>query len=369
MKNVFKFLLKCILWLFSLNICPAFTNDSNFGTIELDLDKPIGNQLKKWRLSLIQIMLGAKKYYICSLNRDFDNTSNKVKYTFELFKCISLNELFNKNNHINQIYNDYFTRLCGAFDVDRLSCEKESLCYHIECENNRIEKSDNKINIYTTIALTVLPIVVGLNYDSILLLLKANGFLAYWFVVALYFTFNILLYFYQYIKVSGYNMSLFSDLKNESQNFNARLTAQYYFDYQSLKYKAELFVSYVKNIQILMILALVLYASILIFYNFASYDNSSNSYIENSSSTLINIDIDSLNDPYTISSIELTDLKMNIQTRNADKVMVMFNKQTNISYIKDELLIFEDSFEIQYINDDTLELGEAKILIYKGAAK
>ena len=140
MKNVFKFLLKCILWLFSLNICPAFTNDSNFGTIELDLDKPIGNQLKKWRLSLIQIMLGAKKYYICSLNRDFDNTSNKVKYTFELFKCISLNELFNKNNHINQIYNDYFTRLCGAFDVDRLSCEKESLCYHIECENNKTSK-------------------------------------------------------------------------------------------------------------------------------------------------------------------------------------------------------------------------------------
>ncbi len=369
MKIVFKYLLKFVLWLVSLNIFPALTNDDNFGTIELDLDKPIGNQLKKWRLSLIQIMLGAKKYYICSLNRDFENTSNKAKYTFKLFKCISLNDNFDKNNHINQIYNEYFTRLCGMSDVERVSCEKESLCYHIECENNRIEKSDNKINIYTTIALTVLPIIVGLNYGSILSLLKDNGFLVYWFIVALYFTFNILLYFYQYIKVSGYNMSLFSKLKNESQNFNARLTAQYYFDYQSLKNKAELFVSYVKNIQTLMILTFVLYTAILICYNFAAHDDSSNISIENSSSTLINLDIDSLNDPYTISSIELTDLKKNIQTRNVDKIMVMFNNETDVSYIKDELLIFENSFEIQYISDDTLELGKAKILIYKGAVK
>ncbi len=368
MKTIIKLLLKFILWLFSLNICPALTSDSNFGSIELDLDKPIRNQFKKWRLSLIQIMTGTKKYYICSLNRDFDNTSNKAKYTFKFFKCISLDELFNKKDHINQIYNDYFTRLCSLSEKEKLLNEKESLCYHLESEKNRIDKSDNKINIYTTIALTVLPIIVSLKYDSILSLLKTNIFLMLLFLLVLYFIFNFLAYLYHYIKVGSYNMSSFKDLKDEAQDYQEKIVAQYYFDYQSLKNKAELFVSYVKNIQE-MLLAALLFTVVFICCSYVSYNTPPNNYIASSNSMILNIDIDSLNDPYTISSIELTNLKMNIQTRNADKVMVMFNKQTDVSYIKDELLIFEDSFEIQYINDDTLELGEAKILIYKGAAK
>lgn len=368
MKTIIKLLLKFTLWLFSLNICPALTSDSNFGTIELNLDKPIGNQLKKWRLSLIQIMWGTKKFYICSFNRDFDDTSDKAKYTFKFFKCISLDELFNKNDHIKQIYDEYFTRLCSLSDEEKLSSEKESLCYHLESEKNRIDKSDNKINIYTTIALTVLPIIVSLKYDSILLLMKTNIFLMLLFSLVLYYIFNFLAYLYHYIKVGSYNMSSFKDLKDEEQYYKEKLVAQYYFDYQSLKNKAEIFVSYVKNIQE-MLLAALLFTVVLVCCSYVSYNNSPNSYIGSSNSMILNIDIDSLNDPYTISSIKLTDLKMNIQTKNADKVMVMFNKQTDVSYVKDELLIFEDSFEIQYINDDTLELGKAKILIYKGAAK
>jgi len=51
---------------------------------------------------------------------------------------------------------------------DDLEIEKEKLLYHIEREEQRISTSVDKINIYATIILTVIPIVVALiDFGSI----------------------------------------------------------------------------------------------------------------------------------------------------------------------------------------------------------
>ena len=346
----------------------SLTEDEKYGELKIDNSIAVRSQLRTWRLSLFQIMLGAYKFYILTLSRTYDNNTNKVLYHPKLFKLISLKKIFDKNDHhIEQIYNDYYMRLNNSTIIEeRLGKEKESLCYHIEYENSRIEKSDNKVNVYATIVLTLLPILLGISFDSILLLLKINLIYKAIFIISAYFAMNIVLYLFQYIKVGKYNMSRFSTLKEEQdENLTQRLVSQYYYDYQSLKNKANFFVSYVLNIQKWMEASLTLF--IIAFSYHQTYMHFSNApkRVDTSNSIIYNMDVATLNDPYSKDSIQLTNIKKCVQMQDADMMIVIYNDQSDIGIIKSEFLIFDSSFEIQYVNDNQLEPDDIKILVYK----
>lgn len=349
---------------------PAFslTKDENYGEIEIDNSVAVRSQLKTWRLSLFQIMFGAYKLYILTLSRTYDDNTNKVLYHPKLFKLISLKKIFDKNDHhIEQIYNDYYMRLNNSkMTEDRLEKEKESLCYHIEYENSRIEKSDNKVNVYATIVLTLLPILLGISFDSILLLLKINLIYKAIFIISAYFAMNIVLYLFQYIKVGKYNMSRFSTLKEEQdENLTQRLVSQYYYDYQSLKNKANFFVSYVLNIQKWMEASLTLFIIAFSYHQIYMHFSNAPKRVDTSNSIIYNMDVATLNDPYSKDSIQLTNIKKCVQMQDADMMIVIYNDQSDIGIIKSEFLIFDSSFEIQYVNDNQLEPDDIKILVYK----
>lgn len=349
---------------------PAFslTKDENYGEIEIDNSVAVRSQLKTWRLSLFQIMFGAYKLYILTLSRTYDNNTNKVLYHPKLFKLISLKKIFDKNDHhIEQIYNDYYMRLNNSTIIEeRLGKEKESLCYHIEYENSRIEKSDNKVNVYATIVLTLLPILLGISFDSILLLLKINLIYKAIFIISAYFAMNIVLYLFQYIKVGKYNMSRFSTLKEEQdENLTQRLVSQYYYDYQSLKNKANFFVSYVLNIQKWMEASLTLFIIAFSYHQIYMHFSNAPKRVDTSNSIIYNMDVATLNDPYSKDSIQLTNIKKCVQMQDADMMIVIYNDQSDIGIIKSEFLIFDSSFEIQYVNDNQLEPDDIKILVYK----
>lgn len=372
LKRIFVFLISSLVKLFSVFPVLSFTSDEKFGAFELNLKDTVKEQLSKWRISLFQIMLGTSKLYLFTWKREFDDNAQKFRIKFNILKRLSLEKIFDRKEHISMLYDKYYARLSG-FETSagilekRLSAEKESLCYHIESEKNRIESSDNKIVIYTTVALTVLPIIVGLNFDYIFELFVKNWVFTILFCVAIYAIFNVFLYFYQYIKVGSYSMSSFSDLKDTiTGQLDSKITAQYYFDYQSLKSKADLFVSYVKNIQYWMISLLIVFIAIFSYHKFITY-HSSNQIISNNSNCIIsNIEVDKLTDPYSQSSIKLTDVKRIVQKKEADKLIIIINGKTDCESIKKELLLFEDSFEIQYVTDNELEVDNAKIVIYKG---
>lgn len=348
---------------------PAFslTKDENYGEIEIDNSVAVRSQLKTWRLSLFQIMFGAYKLYILTLSRTYDDNTNKVLYHPKLFKLISLKKIFDKSDHIEQIYDNYYMRLNNSkMTEDRLEKEKESLCYHIEYENSRIEKSDNKVNVYATIVLTLLPILLGISFDSILLLLKINLIYKAIFIISAYFAMNIVLYLFQYIKVGKYNMSRFSTLKEEQdENLTQRLVSQYYYDYQSLKNKANFFVSYVLNIQKWMEASLTLFIIAFSYHQIYMHFSNAPKRVDTSNSIIYNMDVATLNDPYSKDSIQLTNIKKCVQMQDADMMIVIYNDQSDIGIIKSEFLIFDSSFEIQYVNDNQLEPDDIKILVYK----
>lgn len=346
----------------------SLTEDEKYGELKIDNSIAVRSQLRTWRLSLFQIMLGAYKFYILTLSRTYDNNTNKVLYHPKLFKLISLKKIFDKNNHhIEQIYNDYYMRLNNSTIIEeRLGKEKESLCYHIEYENSRIEKSDNKVNVYATIVLTLLPILLGISFDSILLLLKINLIYKAIFIISAYFAMNIVLYLFQYIKVGKYNMSRFSTLKEEQdENLTQRLVSQYYYDYQSLKNKANFFVSYVLNIQKWMEASLTLFIIAFSYHQIYMHFSNAPKRVDTSNSIIYNMDVATLNDPYSKDSIQLTNIKKCVQMQDADMMIVIYNDQSDIGIIKSEFLIFDSSFEIQYVNDNQLEPDDIKILVYK----
>ena len=346
----------------------SLTEDEKYGELKIDNSIAVRSQLRTWRLSLFQIMLGAYKFYILTLSRTYDNNTNKVLYHPKLFKLISLKKIFDKNDHhIEQIYNDYYMRLNNSTIIEeRLGKEKESLCYHIEYENSRIEKSDNKVNVYATIVLTLLPILLGISFDSILLLLKINLIYKAIFIISAYFAMNIVLYLFQYIKVGKYNMSRFSTLKEEQdENLTQRLVSQSYYDYQSLKNKANFFVSYVLNIQKWMEASLTLFIIAFSYHQIYMHFSNAPKRVDTSNSIIYNMDVATLNDPYSKDSIQLTNIKKCVQMQDADMMIVIYNDQSDIGIIKSEFLIFDSSFEIQYVNDNQLEPDDIKILVYK----
>lgn len=345
----------------------SFTKDSNFGELSIH-GSPVMPQLREWRISFLQIMLGAHKLYVFSLYRTVDPNTNAASLHWDWVKLLSLKELCDDSDHIQQVYTTYYNRLKSpSIKNERLEAEKESLCYHIEIENSRLDKSDNKMNIYATVVLTLLPILLSISFDTFLELFKTNLIYKIAFGLAVYIVFNIIIYLYRYIKVGGYSTSSFSDLKKEkNKRITKKLIAQYYYDFQSLRKKADLFVSYVKNIQQWMVAAFVLFFLTFSYHQYYTHMNATPSGAINSSSLIYNINTNDLNDPYSQSSIQLTDIRKSIQTQSADKIIVMYNDHTDISDIESELKTFDSTFEIQYLYDNQLETNDAKILVYKG---
>lgn len=362
--NVYNILL--LIW----SCLPVFalTKDKNYGEHVLDNNASFRNQLKEWRFSIVQIMCGTIKIYIFSFVRKYNATNNSTKLGFEPFKILSLDKICCGDDHIKKISDDYYNRLTDSSQTisdNRKQIEKESLCYHIENQSSRIEKSDNKMNVYTTVALTVLPILLGISCQSLFEFFKINFIHKLAVVLSAYFIINILIYLFQYIRVRNYITSNFKDLKNEANDtLEDKLISQYYFDFQSIKNKAELFVSYVKNIQRWMIVSLFLFVGVVIYHQAYTTIAPKNQNPINTNSLVYNIDLKSLNDPYSISSSQLTDIRKSIQVQSADKIIILYNIKSDISLIKEELKVFDSTFDIQYVNDDQLDSGSAKIILY-----
>lgn len=68
MKEIINFLLMIWSW---FPILP-FTKDGNFGELSIDFSSPVRPQTREWRISVLQIMLGAHKLHVLSVYRTFD---------------------------------------------------------------------------------------------------------------------------------------------------------------------------------------------------------------------------------------------------------------------------------------------------------
>ena len=367
MKKLLKTLLNILLLILSSLPIMAFSRDDNYGTLELNYCKSVKSQLKSWRFSLLQIMLGEHKLYIFTLSRHYDDNNSKIKYKWQVLKLLSLDALFDQEKCNNIKNSEYYKRITNTdFPKDKIEVEKECLKYHIENEKQRLESANSKLTTYMSVVLMVIPIVLGFNIDHMIGLIRSNNWGIIIFIVLSYCFINIVLYILQFVKIRYYSYSSFNELKKEDDYSFELLTASYYYDYQSVKTNANMFVSYIKNIQMWMISAFAICTFVVLLIGVHSLSKPNNENDSNSKSQVLNIDTKELSNPLSDSSIEMTRLELAIQTHDTDTIIIMYNDKAELSRIEEKLYDYKETIEIQLVFDSKLEDNKAKILIYRG---
>ena len=238
----------------------------------------------------------------------FDIKEKKLTFV-KILRLQDMDGIVLTEEKINGIQERFRQHIENLGDAD-LAVEKEKLCYLIQNEDQRISASVDKINIYATIILTVLPLVLAvIDLKAIIAL---PFLLIVGIVLMIYSLANICTYVFKAIKVQGISKSTFSDLR-ESQKKEKEILLQYQYDWQQLKYKAQLFVSYVLNLQEWVILILFLTVGVSI--GVAFKDIGDNEILTNrmGNSEVITLNIDSVKEPYNQDAVEWKELLLDIE--------------------------------------------------------
>lgn len=352
MKFIFKKIISLIYLIWSYSPFISLTNDDNFGTMEYKTS--FKSNIKHPRLSLFNVMLGSKALYIIT----FDIKQKKL----EMFKYINLDDLYLlTDDEITSISNRYkfYLDQKNSLDEGDIEIEKEALLYHIGNEEKRLDKSSEKINIYTTIILTVIPIMLAIiKIDTLTSLNVCEKIIA---GLIAYCLFNITLYVFQSLKIQSIMKSRFGDLK-KSENHIIEINLQYQFDWQYLIKKANLFVSYVKNIQYWLVGILFLSFILAIIISCNDYKESLHIQANSNYDEVISISINDLNNPYSESTIALTELNLSIQKKDIKKVILISNSKLVSNKLKDNMINTYYDLIIKTVIDNTVNDDIIKII-------
>ena len=321
--EIIKKVINIFFWIWSH--CPVIclSDDDYFATLKFD---NIRNA--HLRFSLLNIMLGDSVIYVFS----YDIKERKISFIKNL-RLIDIDGNVLEDEKIDQIQNRFRMHIAKLLDDD-LEIEKEKLLYHIEREEQRISTSVDKINIYATIILTVIPIVVALiDFGSIK---DLPIVLQVMICIAVYSLLNICIYIFRTIKVHGIKKSSFSDLR-ESSDRKKEIVMQYQYDWQQLKYKAQLFVSFVLNLQECVVVLLIL--------------------------TVFTMNAEEIGKPYSNSAVNWQKVLLDIEKKQCNQIIIL----TDCNEVPEEVKVLAKykDLEIEIITDRDLDKGDFKLIEVK----
>lgn len=303
-----KRIVKVIFFLLSYSPVLCISDDENFGTNE----KGIEDYKKRLRISLISIYFGAYKYYLISFSIKDNKLNFNIKYRIDLF---SLNQF--TNNDVTRVttkqrnYLEYNTK----FQED-----KDFLIYLIGNQENRKNNSNNKINIYTTILLALIPmIIIFYNTEQFI---KGNIITKALTIILFCIMANICILILQVSKVSEYRRERYADLK-ESDDKAKHLIMSYYLDYQHIKCEADRLVSFVKNIEIFIRGAIICTLLLTV----SNYINDIKLKSDNDIKTtnIYQIDIRELEESDYDSVKVINEVNERIPNNNIEKVVILYD--------------------------------------------
>ena len=349
MKKLMNKILSMVLALWSYSVILAFTDDVNFGTIEYT--DSFRNDIREPRFSLINIMMGSKIVYLFTV----DIKRKKVS----LFYSLSLESIFVlKENEMAEITERYSQHLNERNNED-IEIERESLCYRIDNEEKRIDKSSEKINLYATIILTVLPLLLAIiDLKKFLYFNIAEKVVLF---IMIYAVMNAIMYIFQSIKIQKIEKSAFSKLRTSVEH-NKEINKQYQYDWQYLRKNADLAVSYVKNLQIWIAGAIGCVIIIVVINLGGNYIGQREEAGLSRRGEIATIILDELENPYSESSINLTQINIHIQQRTTRSIAIIVNEEENTRELIDELQTTYGELDIKVYRDNTLEKNILKIM-------
>lgn len=296
-------------------------------------------------------MIGDFALYLIS----FDIKVKKLAFA-KVLRLQDMEGIVLTEEHINGIQERFRQHIENLGDKD-LAVEKEKLCYLIQNEDQRISSSVDKINIYATIILTVLPLVLAVI--DLKAIITFPFLLILGIVLMVYSLVNICAYVFKAIKVQGISKSTFSDLRG-SQKKDKEILLQYQYDWQQLKYKAQLFVSYVLNLQEWVILILILTVGVSTGVAFKDIRDNRMSSNRMGSSEVITLNISDVEEPYNEDAVKWKELLLDIE-KESYKHIVFIGNYDKAPVFFDELDNYDD-LEIDFLQDSQMDKEQIKIV-------
>lgn len=346
--EIIKKVINIFLWIWSH--CPVLclSDDDDFATLNFD---NIRNA--HLRFSILNIMLGDSIIYVFS----YDIKERKNSF-IKILRLTDIDGNILEDEKIDQVQNRFRMHIAELSDDD-LEIEKEKLLYHIEREEQRISTSVDKINIYATIILTVIPIVMAIiDFGSVK---DLPIVLRVMICIAAYGLLNICIYVFRTIKVRGIKKSSFSDLR-ESSNRKKEIVVQYQYDWQQLKYKAQLFVSFVLNLQEWVVVLLIL--TVGISFGISVQDDSTAWVaIKNTKSTVFTMNTEEIDIPYSNSAVNWQTVVLDIEKNQCGQIIILTDGNEVPEEVKG-LARYKD-LQIEIITDSDLDKGNFKLIEVK----
>lgn len=338
---MFNRIIKFVLFILSFFPVLALTDDNNFGTNEL-------HNNARYRFSLINFYFGNIAFYFLS----YCITDKK----FSIFYILKMEACFESQyseKKIGERVKKFQEEHLSIDSEEDLNTEKEFLLYLNEREEKRIEKSELKVNIYAAIVIGIIPIfLVFFDLKSVL---SYNIIEKIVFAFLIYFFINIAFLVFQSMKVSGINLRSFCELKNHDSK-SKKIIENYYYDWQNKKKKAEIAVSYVKNLENWMIAELITLCILVCLINFSPIllNSFSDNNTQPKTKSVISLNANDISNPYSESFISLTEIKLQISKKAFSRMSVIANNDECITLITNEFKIYKESITINYYIDNTL---------------
>lgn len=336
----------------------SLTDDNNFGTNEGK--KHYGeNGSPSYRFSIINFCYGSKSLYFLTINL----TTKEIKliHILELEKCGMLKYNCNSENILNKT-NKYNSEHLVTLSTDDIEIEKEFINYLMDNENKRIETSINKINLYATIILAVIPILLA--FFDIEKFLEFKWYEKILAGLIFYCIFNIAKYVFDSVKVRAIDKSSFMDLKKSEQK-NHQISMNYYFDWQMLREKAVIWVSLVKNIEDWIKYALILVVILTSVNSINLIIQSNRSIITKSENVVITINLDNLKNPFSEDSKQLSEIHLNLKNKEVRTLYIIGGlplDDKTINEVVQQYKIYEPAVSVEYYIDNTLPFKTIRFL-------
>lgn len=352
MFNVIK---KIFYILLSYTLILSVTKDSEFGT---NTENFIENQkiVNGTRFSLLNIPFGKFKIYI--LTYIVLEPNNKQ---FNFIKILNLDKLIMPNNYI-QLQDNKATQYEQHYEtliLENREIELEFIKYKLNSENERIKKAESKINSYSSIILVLIPIVMVLYKPEKICETTLLGKIIIIFLMIC--TINAVSFILQHMFVKPLTLSLFSDIKN-SQQKRVQTANNYYFEWQVFQKKADLDISYVKNIQNWIIG--IIFMSLMFYFN--SFITTNNMVNISTKDSVYTINISNLDSKYSEDVQKVSNIHKFITDVRPKEIILMYGQNvdsTNLNKISNQFEIYKDIDICKIIDTDYEEKDIIKIII------
>lgn len=352
MFSIFK---KAIYILLSYTPILSVTRDSNFGT---NTEKFIEDNkvINGTRFSLFNIHLGKIKVYMVtySLSETNDKRFNFIK-VLDLDNLIMPNNFIELNDKKATEYEIHYKNLKS----EEGDIELEFIKYKINDEKERIKKAESKITLYTSIILVLIPIIIGLYkpekiYEDTLLGIILS-------LCLIMCTINTVCFILQQMFVKSLTLSSFNDIKTSKykseQNAN-----NYYFEWQVIKKRSDLDVSYVKNIQYWMIGIIMIF--IMFYYN--SLITPNNNLNMNNKDSVYTININNLDSKYSEDVKKVSEIHIFITDMHPKEIILLYGQYVDIDDLNKmckQFDIYKDINIYKIIDNDFEDKDIIKVII------